>query len=149
MALLFGCTIWWKRNLADRGSRRQSSGALRAAWLLLGWACVGLGLIGALMPLMPTTIFLILAAGCFARASPRLEAKLLAHPRVGPALCAWRTDRAIPLRGKVGACAGIAVGLALFAIGAHPSRPLSLLVGVLLFVCALWIVTRPAPRRSP
>lgn len=139
--------IWSKRGLADRPPRQPPSGALRAGWLLLGWGFVGLGIIGALLPLMPTTIFLILAAGCFARSSPRLEAKLLDHPRFGPVLRDWRAERAIPLKGKIGACAGITIGLVLFEIGAKPSLHLSLLVGGILLGCALWIVTRPAPRR--
>ena len=76
----------------DSGETRPGVGgrAARLGWLAMGWICVALGIIGALLPLMPTTIFLILAAGCFARSSPRLEAWLLDHPRVGPTLRAWR-----------------------------------------------------------
>ena len=48
------------------------------------------------------------SAACFARSSPRLEAWLLNHPRFGPALCAWREERAIPRRAKIAACIGIA-----------------------------------------
>ena len=118
---------------------------MRAGWLLLGWGCVGLGTIGALVPLMPTTIFLILAAGCFARSSPRLEARLLHHPHLGSSLRAWRADHAIPRKGKIGACGGMAIGLLLFQIGAHPAPQSMLIVTAILLACALWIVSRPVP----
>ena len=67
----------------------------RPAWLGLGLFFVLLGFIGALLPLMPTTIFLILAAGCFARSSPRLENWLLTHPHFGHHIVAWREKGAI------------------------------------------------------
>jgi uncharacterized protein len=119
---------------------------VRIVWLLLGMACVGLGVIGAIVPLMPTTIFLILAAGCFTRSSPRLEAKLLDHPRFGPVIRSWREEGAIPRRGKQAACTGIAVGYALFWLGARPHWPTALLVAAAMTACALWIVSRPLPK---
>ena len=68
----------------------------RVLLVAAGWASVGLGLVGAALPLVPTTPFLILAAACFVRSSPRLYAKLLAHPRLGPYLEQWRRDRSVP-----------------------------------------------------
>ncbi|PSD26304.1 DUF454 domain-containing protein, partial [Stenotrophomonas maltophilia] len=56
---------------------------------------------GALLPVMPTTIFLILAVGCFARSSPKFEQRLLAHPRYGPSLRLWREQGAVSRKGKV------------------------------------------------
>lgn len=94
-----------------RGPFRHVS---RLAWLTLGWLFVALGFIGALLSLMPTTIFLILAAGCFTRSSPRFEGWLLDHPEFGPALRAWRDDGAIGPRAKIMACSGIPFGYALF-----------------------------------
>ena len=129
----------------ERRSRRAGRVA-RPLWLALGWLFVLLGFIGALLPLMPTTIFLILAARCFARSSPRLEAWLLGHPRFGPPLRAWRDDGAIGPRAKAMACAGIALGYALFWWGARPGLMVDLIVGLAMAGCAAFILSRPAPR---
>ncbi len=91
---------------------------MRWLWFALGWLMVGLGVIGALLPVMPTTIFLILAVGCFARSSPKFEQRLLAHPRYGPSLRLWREQGAVSRKGKAFAGAGMAVGFALFCWGA-------------------------------
>lgn len=118
----------------------------RMAWLLLGFVMVGLGIIGALLPVMPTTIFLILAVGCFARSSPELEAKLLGHPRYGAALRAWSEEGAISRNGKCFATLGMGLGTTLFWLGAKPSWVLGAGVTLAICLCALWIQTRPLPR---
>src|SRR5690606_41134853 len=69
-------------------------------WVILlrlaGAGAVGLALAGTVLPLLPTTPFLLVAAWAFARSSPRLDAWLHAHPRLGPPLAAWQARRAIP-----------------------------------------------------
>ncbi|WP_336868957.1 YbaN family protein [Sphingomonas sanguinis] len=117
--------------------------AIRFGWLALGVFCVGLGIVGALLPLMPTTIFLILAAGCFARSSPRLEAWLLDHPRFGPTLRAWRRDGAMSRRAKGMACGGMAIGYAIFLLTARPNAILAVVVAFVMIGCATYIGTRP------
>ena len=115
----------------------------RGAWLALGLFFVALGIVGALLPLLPTTIFLILAAACFARSSARLENWLLDHPRFGPTLRAWRETGAISRHGKIAACTGMALGYGLFWYQARPHLGLALLVAVAMAGCAAFVLTRP------
>jgi uncharacterized membrane protein YbaN (DUF454 family) len=116
----------------------------RWAWFALGWVMVGLGIIGALLPVMPTTIFLILAAGCFSRSSPRFEAWLLDHRWMGPPIRRWRANGAIPTKAKVIAIASMAGGFVILLLTAHPPLWVSACCGVLLVGCALFVGTRPA-----
>ena len=105
---------------------------------------VALGVIGAVTPLLPTTIFLILAAACFARSSPRLEAWLLDHPSFGKSLRDWRATGAISRPAKTMACAGMTLGFVMFWWSVRPSLPLGAGVAVLLLACAAFVVSRPA-----
>lgn len=85
---------------------------LRALWVAGGLLALGTGLVGIFLPLLPTTPFVLLAAFCFARSSPRLEAWLLAHARFGPMIRNWRDHHAIPLRAKQLAWTMMAIGSA-------------------------------------
>lgn len=116
---------------------------MRMLHLIAGLVMLTLGIIGAFLPLMPTTIFLILAAWCFARSSPRLEAWLLNHRQFGPTLRAWRESGAISRPAKIMACSGMSLGFALFWIGAQPGLWLWLLVLLAMLACAGFVVSRP------
>lgn len=70
-------------------------------WLLFGWICFGLGAIGALLPVMPTVPFMILAAYCFSRGSERWHRWLLARPHIGPMVHDWYEHKVIRRRAKV------------------------------------------------
>jgi len=108
----------------------------------LGVLSVALGAIGAVLPLLPTTPFLILAAYFFAHSHPEWEAKLLAHPKWGPAILVWRDHRAIPLVAKRLATVLLAISAAggLLTLG-EPWRYVPLAVGVVVLT---WMWTRPS-----
>lgn len=116
---------------------------MRLMFLGLGWLFVGIGILGAFLPLLPTTPFLLLALACFTRSSPKLEAWLLNHPRFGPPLRDWREKGAIPRRAKVLAVSMMAASYAFFLYSTSPSTPRALIVLAVLAGSSIFIVTRP------
>ncbi|MBI1683156.1 YbaN family protein [Caulobacter hibisci] len=129
----------------DAAGAPAASRGVRIGYLIAGFAFTALGIVGAFLPLLPTTVFLILAAGCFGKSSPRLEAWLLNHPKFGPSVRAWRANKAIPRKAKIAACLGMAGGMAVFLLAARPKLWLGLLVGVIMASCAAFVVSRPEP----
>ncbi len=88
----------------------------RPLWLAAGVLCLALGTIGILVPLLPTVDMYGLAAFCFARGNRRWEAWLLAHPRLGPPIQAWRASRVVPLPAKCAATVSMALSCAAAAL---------------------------------
>ena len=122
---------------------------MRVVYFCMGCVMVALGAIGAVTPLLPTTIFLIAAAWCFARSSPRLEAWLLNHPQFGKTLRDWRSDGAISRPAKMMACAGMTFGFVVFWFSSDPSLPLAAGVAALLLASAGYVVSRPTIADQP
>lgn len=120
--------------------------AYRPAYLLLGWLALGCAAVGALLPLLPTTVFLIIAAACFGRASPQLQARLHAHPHFGPMLQTWQREGAIGTRAKLMAISGMALGLGLFWWQSRPNAWLATAVTLLILAAAAYVISRPRPQ---
>lgn len=114
-------------------------------WRILGFTSVGIGMINAFIPLMPTTVFLLIGAWALSKGSPEWRAKLIAHPRFGRALRDWEDGRRVSRRGKRLAALGMAVGWAIVVIWQGIS-PWTVGVGVLLAAIATWLWRRPEPR---
>lgn len=112
----------------------------RRLYQIAGLLAVALGLIGVVLPIMPTVPFLLLAAFCFARSHPEWEQRLLNHPTYGPSLRDWRERRAISRRAKVAAVSAMTVGAVVtwFTIG----WPWVLVSIAILTLSGAWIWTR-------
>jgi uncharacterized protein len=69
-------------------------------WFAIGWVAVGVGSIGIVVPGLPTTVFFIIAAACFARSSPRFEQWVLDLPHIGRAVRDYRAGLGMSRRAK-------------------------------------------------
>ena len=119
----------------------------RLLWLLAGLSFLAIGAIGVILPLLPTTPFLLLAAYCFARSSPRMHRWLHDHATFGPLISNWNNYGSIDRRSK---------RIALIVILLTPT--VTLLIGVpwwalasqllVLVTAATFVLTRPDPPRE-
>ncbi len=115
--------------------------ASRWIYWLLGWTFFGLGIAGALLPVLPTTPFMLLALWGFSRSSPRLEAWLLDHKAFGPSLRAWKAHRVVPWRAKLIAWTSMAASLVYMIFFRHAAWWISASTAALM-AYAVWYVAR-------
>ena len=115
---------------------------MRILWLAAGLLFTALGIIGAFLPVMPTTVFLLVAAACFARSSPRLYGWLVNHPVFGPPIRNWHENGAVSRASKrlaIGTMAAV-FGISLvLGLSWKVLLPQALLIGI----GAAFILTRP------
>jgi uncharacterized membrane protein YbaN (DUF454 family) len=108
----------------------------------LGVTALAAAAVGAVLPLWPTTPFALAAAWAFARSSPRSEAWMMRHPRLGPSIQAWRRRGAVPRRAKIAAVASLPASWAGLWI-AGPGAGVMAASGLVLTGVGAWILTRP------
>jgi uncharacterized membrane protein YbaN (DUF454 family) len=115
----------------------------RRLYLLTGWVCVGLGVIGAFLPLLPTTVFLLIAAWAFSRSSERWHRWLREHPRFGETIRVWEEHHAMPRRAKRVAFVALAVSYAFTAYIYGPWSWAAILGGACIAGVAIYIAHIP------
>ncbi|MBX3020080.1 MAG: YbaN family protein [Bdellovibrionales bacterium] len=111
-------------------------------YMSIGWLSFALGILGIFLPLLPTTPFMILAAACFSKGSPRFHTWILNHPLFGPPILDWRRNRAIRPRYKI--IAGIMMSGSCVMIFMMEAIPLAGKISFLIFMAAmmLFVFTR-------
>lgn len=123
---------------------------VRIAWLSVAGASLALGALGVVLPLLPTTPFVLVAAYAAAKGSPRLHAWILGHRAFGPVVRDWQASGAVAPRTKRVAVATMALSAAIVAL----VTPLVVAAGagLVMAVVATWLWRRPEPgpaRRVP
>lgn len=116
----------------------------RMAFIALGLLCVGMGALGVVLPLLPTTPFVLLGAFFFARSSPRLHAWLLRHRVFGPLISNWKETRSISPTAKLSAVLAIVATMGISVVLTVPPAVLAI-QGVVLLAVATFILTRRNP----
>ena len=124
------------------GPRRH--GRLRWAWWLLAWASLALGVVGIVVPGLPTVPFILLSAYAAARGSDRLHAWLLAHRRFGPLIRDWQAHGAVSRRAKWLATATMALASALMFLTA-PRWWMAATGTAIMLAVGTWLWCRPEP----
>lgn len=117
-------------------------------YALLAYISLGVGLVGLVLPGLPTTEFVLLAAWAASRSSPRLSQWLENHRLFGPILANWRNGRAIARRAKLAASASMLMALAIMLLTLpHGYWLYAVIAGMALG--NLWIWSRPTAMPNP
>jgi len=115
---------------------------VRMIWMIVGLTALVLAFIGVVLPLLPTTPFLLLAAFAFTRSSPRLNAWLVNHPQFGKLIRNWQRDGSIGRRTKISAVIVMALTFALSVVlGA--STMVLIIQAIVLTGAATFVLSRP------
>ena len=117
-----------------RAGASSTSLPIRTVLVAVGSTSLALGVVGIVVPILPTTPFLLLAAACYARASDRMYAWLLGQPALGPIIGEWRATRSLPPGVKVRAVVVVAIsfGASIVLVDSIPIR-----IGLALFAAVL------------
>ena len=122
--------------------------ARRVLYIGLGLAFFGLGVLGAFLPVLPTTPLLLVSLWAFSLSSKRLETWLLHHPRFGPRLVAWRAHRVVPVPVKLTAWGSMLASLGLMLVAGASPLALGGAAAVMLFG-AIYVARCPSRPPSP
>lgn len=120
--------------------RARKRTELKPLYLAGGVVSVGLAALGAILPIMPTVPFLLVAVYCFARSNPALERKILNHPYWGPQVRDWNERRAIARPAKLAAITAMSAGV--IFTWATLGAPYYFISIAILAIAGGWIATR-------
>ncbi len=124
------------------------SAPARYMLLVFAWLCVVLAIIGAILPGMPTTVFVLMAAWAAARSSPRFSHWLESHRLFGPMIRDWRAGGYVSRRAKWSAALTMALSVFILFVTPTPAALAWTATGIMALVL-IWLCLRPERERRP
>ena len=124
----------------------KTRGFSRPVWFAIGWIFVVLAALGAILPLLPTAPFLIIAAIAFSKSSERCRQWLYNQPLFGPILTEWEEHGVIPRGAKVIALISMTLSFAALLISGKVPVWALVIVGVFLLACGWFVASRPSKK---
>ncbi|MFV1984494.1 MAG: YbaN family protein [Thiohalomonadales bacterium] len=113
-------------------------------YLVLGWLFFVTGVIGAFLPVLPTTIFMILALWAFSKSSKKFHNWLYSHRIFGPSLQQWQQYKVIPIRAKIIAVIMISSSMIYLYYYQIMSFALTLLIEIVMLIVIIYILSKPS-----
>jgi len=117
---------------------------MRILYFSLGWLFFFTGAVGVVLPVLPTTPFMLLALWAFSKSSQRLHNWLYHHKLFGPPIQQWCKHRVIPLQAKVIALIFMSVAMVYLLFFATHHYAFSVLASALIIYGAFFILTKPS-----
>tara|TARA_R110002012_G_scaffold18377_3_gene67626 strand:+ start:70 stop:447 length:378 start_codon:yes stop_codon:yes gene_type:complete len=114
----------------------------KTVFRILAYIAIVVAAVGVILPLLPTTPFVLLAAFFASKGSPEFAQWLEGHPKFGPAIEQWRTNRVVPVQAKVLACSMMAISWAIL-IFSGMSGVVVAVTGMFFIGIACFLVSRP------
>ncbi len=138
-------------HVPDEEELKQEVHLAKSTWLqkllvVLGTLFLGLGLLGVILPILPTTPFLLLTAACYAHGSEKFYLALMENRFLGPYIRDWREGNGIPLRTKVWVILLLVVVLTVSIVFVVDFVPAQILMGSIGVGVSTFIWTRPTKR---
>jgi len=117
---------------------------VRALYCSLGWLFFLTGLIGAFLPVLPTTPFMILALWMFSKSSERFHRWLYHHRIFGPSLQKWQQHRVIPTKAKLASISMMSLSFVYMLIYSPVSWQMDVLIGLFMLTGAWYVLSKPS-----
>ena len=132
--------------MSGKSPLSKTSWISRPVWFAIGWILVVLAALGAILPLLPTAPFLIIAAIAFSKSSERCRQWLYNQPLFGPILTEWEEHGVIPRGAKVIALISMTLSFAALLISGKVPVWALVIVGVFLLACGWFVASRPSKK---
>ena len=116
----------------------------RALWFALGCLGVGLGFVGIIIPVLPTTPFILVAVWAFGKSSPAFAERLRRHKVFGPYVRDWEAHRVIPAKAKIAACVMMSLSLGWLVWFTAAPAWAKMLTAALMAAAAFYVLSKPS-----